>query len=232
MKKIIFLIALSLILVKPVWAKTVMIVEPGNITINHEEQVLGISSDNEMVPAENRPTLLNLAEKVLTVSLAKGKLLIGFTRDGDVNQGVQEVDELVVKKAEDSINVMTENGKVLLKEKLSEVSTTLPLIIKQSVGQFLVQTPTGQKIISYYPKDVIEKLQKTGVLEINNLPVKLELKEDGTRLVYVLSQEKAQKLFGLIPLKTNITTTVSAQTGEIESQFSPWYSKFLRILSV
>lgn len=204
-------------------AKTIMEVKPDNINIYEEPQVLGI--ENGQTEEKPLPTSLNFVERILNIAVSGKKLLVGFTG----NQGSQEVDEVLVKDGNNkNISVSGENGKILIREKLGEAATTLPILVKQAAGQILAQTPEGQKIISYTPQQAITEIEKAVGINPSKIPVKLELKDDGVKLVYLIHQKKEQKLFGLIPISADITTTVSAQTGEVESKTSSWIYKFLK----
>ena len=212
-------------------AKTVMEVKPDNIIIYEDKPVLGIESDLTE-EQQATPISLNIAEKILNIAVSGKKLLVAFTQNKD-DRGSQAVDAVLVKdNGSKNIQISAENEKVLIKEKFTQALTSLPLMIKQEAGQILAQTPSGAKLISYTPQDAIAEIEKATGVDFSKIPVKLELKDEGVRLVYVFTEKKDKKLFGLIPITADITTTVSAQTGEVESKSSPWFYQILKSLFV
>ena len=119
-----------------------------------------------------------------------------------------------------------------MQEKVAYAYTNLPILIKQATGQLLASTSLGDKLVFYKPEAIIEKLQKEKIIPQGEIPVKLELKEEGAKLVYEITETKDKKLFGIIPISTNVKTTVSAQTGKIDNKISPWFYRLLQKLAV
>lgn len=209
-------------------AKTVLYVEQNNLSIYNDgsfdfaqdKQVLGLST-------------LNLSQKILKIDKDQNGLSVGITQENGEVLGNQALDEIIVKnEAGNFLKVVGDRGKLLLQEKLVQVATNLPILIKQSTGQLLASTSVGDKLISYTPEAVIKKLQQEKILPRGEIPVKLELKEEGARLVYQITETKNKKLFGFIPVTANVTTTVSAETGKIDNQISPWFYQLLQRLAV
>lgn len=221
-----------LIFPQKTYARTILYVEPSQLYFYNDQQVLGVATD-EPNTQEDDFSLLNYSQKILKIDKGQEGLLVNITEENGEVLGSQTLDEVVVKNEGDNfLKVVEEKGKILLQEKLVSVTTNLPILIKQSTGQLLASTSLGDKLVFYKPQTIIEKLQKEKIIPQGEIPVKLELKEEGAKLVYEITETKDKKLFGIIPITTNVTTTVSAQTGELDNKISPWFYRLLQKLAV
>lgn len=211
LKTVLLFVPLFLLSTKSSFAKMVMSINPNSVSIYEESQVLGVSSDDTNEVSA-------VVGKLISITTSEGKLRIGLGENSQ--NGKQEVDQLFVKSDKNNLNIISEKGKLVIKEKLAQASTDLPLIIEQSTGKIIADTGLGKKVLKLLPMDVINGLKI-------NLPVTFELKENAAKLEYVVNQTKQKKILGIIPVSANITTTVSAETGEITNKFTPWIGKFL-----
>ncbi len=210
-------------------AKTIMTIEEGKTQVFQEENVLGVQTGEEAIESPSKiSALLDFKEKLVEIKTRGEKLLASVVGE----DRKQEVDEIRVKRENNFINLTSQGGEIIIKDKIGEAKTKLPILISQSTSQIMAKSNNGEKIISYHTSEVrgvianIDKFSK----KISQIPVSFELKENGAKIEYVASKTEDRKFLGLIPIKTNITTTVSAETGEVESEQTPWLFKALSVL--
>lgn len=184
-----------------VFAKVTLYLQNGNIAINSEQNVLGISSQLlALIPNKNK----------LNVSILN-----------------QEIDKLVVFKESEGTEIESEDGVLVITSGDAKAQTNLPVFVEQKDGKIYIGQNTNAQVLNLLPSDAkkaIEDSKKT----IDKIPIRLTLRENNAEIVYEYSKEQEEKLFGFIPLSTKITTTVSAKTGEVHSEGSSWVLDFIK----
>lgn len=200
------------------YAKTVMNIDQNYITIYEEEQVLGVTSSDTIAVSEESKSVFSVVGNLINIASNNGKIHVNLGENP--TNGNQEVDQISVQSAKNQMSIISDRGKLVIKEKIAQASTDLPILIEQSTGKIIADTGVDKKILKILPMDVINGLK-------DSVPLTLELKNNGAKLEYVVTQTKQKKFLGVIPITANITTTVSAETGEVNNKFSPWISKFL-----
>lgn len=215
-KTLVLIFILFLISAKVSFAKTIMEVNNNSVTVYEEEQVLGATSDQpEQI---NSPkTVLNTLGRLINIGVLKDKLKVSFRSGSEGNQDVDEISVTDIKN--NIIKIIPADKKLVIKQNLAKAETELPLMVEQQTGKIIADTGAVNKVLNLLPMDVVDKL--------NNVPVTLELKGNGIKLEYVVKQTKQKKIFGIIPVSANVTTTISAETGEITNKFTPGIVKFL-----
>ncbi len=111
---------------------------------------------------------------------------------------------LTIEKKEDMLFIKT--GEI-------SIATTENLIINES--KLYIETSSGNKQIKFMPEEESSKF-----VTINNI----ELKEEDAKPIYSIKETKQAKIFALFPVRLNIETKVSAETGDTLSITKPWWS--------
>lgn len=129
-------------------------------------------------------------------------------------------DDVLIKDSGDDEYEIEQNGE--------SARVSLPLTVNDNDGSVSVLTGDGEKILKYFPSDIVEIAKSDDdSTEISDVNVK---EKDG-KVIYELTTEKAQMILGLF--KTNIESLKSydAETGtELESQQSFW-NKIIDVIS-
>ncbi|MBI2028940.1 hypothetical protein HYT02_00840 [Candidatus Gottesmanbacteria bacterium] len=213
-KIILFVIFFLISSVNTVLAKTTLYLDKDKAVLTSEQDVLGINSENQGIEPATQKTTVETVDELLSIIPTKNKLTISSI-------GAQ-VDKLVIVENEENAQLESENGLIVITSNDSQAETSLPIAVKREDGKIYVSKNDSARVLNLLPSDA-RKL-------IEDAPVRLILKENNAQLVYEYTKEENNKLFGLIPLNTKITTTISTQTGEVHSQSSSWIFDFLKKL--
>jgi len=116
-------------------------------------------------------------------------------------------------------------------ERLStQALTDLPIAIDLATNELTVTTPAGEKTVNVLPDQAVQNMLAANVIDkiggqslidlvrsggIETLDQVIELAERDGVPVYEIEGVKNHRLLGLFAVTTDITATVSAETGEI-----------------
>lgn len=221
--KIIIFVLVFLASSNKVFAKTTLYLQKDSAVLTSEIDVLGINTDSAIVEEEaTQKTTIDAIDQLLSVIPTKNKLTVSSISTQAVDLGKQEIDKLVLVENEKVTELENKDGLIVITSGDTQAETDLPLVVKQKDGKIFVSKNNNVQVLNLLPSDA-RKL-------IEGAPVRFVLKEDKAQLVYEYTKEDNNKLFGLIPLTTKVTTTVSAQTGKVHSQSSSWVFDFLKKL--
>lgn len=167
--------------------------------------------------------------------LNNGKIEIEMTdKDGQVLKVSQKDNQQFrIKTATDSaetdLDLETDGEKFKLKTNGIEALTSLPVSFDEATSSLIVTTPNGDKIVRVLPDEVIKIVQNSAlVTSVDNIELIQKTNED---LVFKLKGSKQGKLFGFIPVSTNIESEVDAETGEALTVSQPlWFRIFSGVI--
>lgn len=115
-----------------------------------------------------------------------------------------------------AVTIEKSQGQLFIKSEIAIAQTNEELVLEE--GKLFVKTETRNKEIKVLPEEASSKaIEITTVKEI-------ELKEEGTELIYSVKGTKEAKILGIIPVSLEIKTKVNAETGDIISISKPWWS--------
>jgi len=137
------------------------------------------------------------------------------------------------------------NIQTVVKNKIG-AETKFPLSIDVSTNQLIVTTPAGQKVVTVLPDRAVQNMLKAKVMDkVKTVEgstseassaqgefegnVKLEMRKG--ELTYKVRGEKTHRVFGILPISTETTAFVSADTGELVAQEQSLLSRLLAALS-
>lgn len=200
-------------------AKTIMTVSTQGIAVYDDSNVLGAQSD------EKNDTSFNLTDKQVTVNAIDDKLVAKIEDKG--LQGSQEIDQVYVTDGIKGVSLIAEKGKTIITDNIAKIESDLPLILKQKSGDILASLNGNDYLVKYTPSEVKEILTKLKVIR-DNSPVKITLTEENGGLIYLHTEKRQEKLFNIIPVNLEVTTKISATTGEINTKTTPWFLKFFK----
>lgn len=220
--KIILIAIFFLISANTTFAKTTLYLEKDKAVLTSEQDVLGINSESQTTESVNQKTTIETVDELLAIIPSKNKLTVSSIGTNAVNLGKQEIDKLVLVEDKEGTEIENKGGLIVITSGDTQAETNLPLAVKQKDGKIYVSKNNNMQVLNILPSDARKVIEGT--------PVKLVLKEDKAQLVYEYTKEDNNKLFGLIPLSTKITTTVSTETGEVNSKSTSWVFDFLKKL--
>jgi len=170
----------------------------------------------------------------------------------------QEVeDEIEVEDEDLEVNIATDGGNLKHRGAISH----FPISINPATGEMTITTPAGTKVVTVLPDQAVENMLTKGIIskigghiatgsgdlgeddssasatiqsEDNSLQSveNVELTEENGVPVYKINGQKEKRFFGIIPVTIDKTVTVSAETGELESQQLSPFERIIDLLSI
>lgn len=165
----------------------------------------------------------------------------------DIESGLAQVKE---------VEIATEESELELKRQKIKARTGFPLTIDVATNQLIVTRPDGTtKAVSVLPDQAVSNFirhKKVDLINFEEPPIgsgsgetdntgtgsadlenntKIELVEYDNQIAYEIKGKKKLKLFGLIPVETDTTGYVSAETGDVIGQDEPLITRIFDLLS-
>lgn len=158
---------------------------------------------------------------------------------------LREAEELEDELEDDEIEIASRDGEMEIEHNAVRARVNFPLSIDPETKQLTVTTPAGVKTVAILPDAALVRLFASGLLsDFSSSSVEpqiatdsavtddsFELTLEDNHLVYEIKGTKQHRLFGLIPVATPRTVTVSALSGDVVSQTQTWFSGFIDLLS-
>jgi hypothetical protein len=112
------------------------------------------------------------------------------------------------------IKITRETSKLVLTTGATTVSSDKPLQVSNK------KLFIGEKEIKIRPDTAIKKAEEAGLQPTEQA----RLIEENSNLIYSFKGDKEVKLLFIIPIKMNLETNVSAETGQVVSVNKPWWN--------
>lgn len=144
--------------------------------------------------------------------------------------GEEATKEEVEKLQEDLKNTplkaaSTEDGSVaIVNDKVAALSK-FPLKINANTNQIEITTPDGVKSVAVLPdqavinmiaSNILQSVNATSIASSSSSAVQsVELSSENGKAIYKIKGEKTERVFGLFPVKTNVTAVVDANSGKL-----------------
>lgn len=112
----------------------------------------------------------------------------------------------------------------------TQALTDLPLSVDLETNELTVTTPAGEKTVTVLPDQAVQNMLAANVIDriggqelvslvrqggIETLDQVIQLSEQNGTPIYEIAGVKEHRLLGFIPVTTDVTVTVSAETGEV-----------------
>ncbi len=122
-----------------------------------------------------------------------------------------------------TVDIVKENNSVKLVDNGVVVNFSLNQRVRLDNGRLILNQSGIERELTILPSQVMSKLG------VSNETVKLiKLGVEDNRTVYKIQEERTARLFGFIPVKLSVESSVDATNGEIVDERKPWWS-FLTI---
>lgn len=157
----------------------------------------------------------------------------------EVKLGDEDFAELE-NEVEDEVSISTESGRLAVSKNGIKAATNFPLSIDVGTNRLIVETPAGVKVVTVLPDQAVTNLLATGKVNVVESSASAGLQPlDGSiklvmrdkHLVYEIPGKKDHQLLGFIPIKTDVTVFVSAETGEPIAQEQSMLNNIIDFLS-
>ena len=111
----------------------------------------------------------------------------------------------------------------------TQALTDLPLSVDLATNQLTVTTPAGERTVTVLPDQAVQNMLAANVIDriggqalvdlvqqggVETLGQVIQLSAQNGTPVYEIQGVKEHRLFGFFPITTDVTVTVSAETGE------------------
>ncbi|TSC85788.1 MAG: Uncharacterized protein G01um10147_1064 [Microgenomates group bacterium Gr01-1014_7] len=131
----------------------------------------------------------------------------------------------LAKEGDEEIKVATAPGQIALVNKKVGALLNFPLSVNPTTRQLTVTTPAGSKVVAVLPEKAINNMLAAHIMDdvisekVNNslasVPELVRLEIKNGILGYQVKGTKTHKLLGVIPLKTDVETFISAENGQV-----------------
>lgn len=133
-----------------------------------------------------------------------------------------EEEDLAIQSVEGNALAVTKNQVAAI--------TDFPLSIDVGTNQLILSTPEGPRVVTVLPDQAVQNLLATGIINRVETPntdtatqlgaftgvVKLEIRNND--IVYKVNGVKTHRMLGFIPISTDTTAFVSANSGTVVEQ--------------
>lgn len=142
-------------------------------------------------------------------------------KNGAEDQALKEVEKELEK---DGVKVATAPGQIALVQKRVGALSRFPLSVNPTTHELTVTTPAGTKVVAVLPQAAVDNMLASKVMDnvvtekntnFGSVPSLVNLDTKNGVLGYEVKGKKNHKLFGLIPLSTDVTAFVSAENGQV-----------------
>lgn len=126
------------------------------------------------------------------------------------------------------VEIKVAQNKFEIKSKISTAVSKFPLSVDTENNILIVQTPSGNINLRVLPDEAIANLVRNKKIE-TVISSELEENKQSTgsadRLVYKVKGLETRKLFGVIPVVSEVEAEIGAESGAIVGEVLPWYLK-------
>lgn len=129
----------------------------------------------------------------------------------------------------------------------TQAVTELPLSVDLATNELTVSTPAGERTVTILPDQAVQNMLAANVIDrvggqelvnlvqqggIETLEQVIQLSEENGVPVYEIAGVKEQRLLGFFPVTTDVTVTVSAETGEVVDTEESLIDTLINVFSV
>lgn len=188
----------------------------------------------------------------LKYRIENGKVVL---KAEDENGDEVEMEDSELTELEDSVDdetggddlklASTTDDRLSVTRNQIKAITDFPLSIDVETRELVVTTPDGEKIVTVLPDQAVENLLATGIISKLETPptgtdaetqpdaltgeIKIETRNN--EIVYRVNGVKTHRLLGFIPVNTQTTAFVSADSGNVVAQERSLLTSFVDLLS-
>lgn len=243
MKKVFILFAflLSFFFFTPeVHASLVVIDSQGKIIVN----VLSIEDSIELeIPRRDFLEIKDIAADTpdpnAKISLTKvdGKVKLNIsTSSGDKSLDVTNYKEEIVEIEERSeierLTISVSDNKFTIEQKGVVAETDYEINIDPKSAGLTLTTPSGFRYLSILPRQAVETILRSKVINKISGSSKILLAEYSGELIYEVAGERVINLFNIFDYSVPVSARVSASTGEILTVEQPTWLRIFGFLFV
>lgn len=186
------------------------------------------------VSAKTTPTTAPLGKTSPLLVSVTPSLHISPTSALPIPTGVPPTSASVLTKTVDQVVAQGSNGQpvititspgtstLTIQQGPTQVTTTLPLQIDTLTHVLSVPSQNQSAAITVLPKEALQGIVNTGLLNTQqSSTAKIDLTKDTSGINYTVNAQKQGKILGVIPVKSGVQITLSAQTGKIVHVVQP-----------
>lgn len=223
-------------------ASLVTITEKGELVVNvlsSEDSIdLGIPQ-KEYFEVKEIAESSGESEASVTIERVNDKisLTVSSPESGNKTLDVTNYDDDIVEIEERNrakiVRLGVVGDKLSIEQRNIIALTDMPINVDPSKKELSVTTSSGRKLISVLPREAIEALMRTKIVNKMGLNERLNIiEEEEGDVSYVIKGQKVINLFNVYDYEIDITARVSVTTGEVVGIDEPEWLKAINFLFV
>lgn len=222
-----FLIILFLFLISFYRSIAASQVSAALVTIDNKGQtiwkVLGDSTLEVKAVAKN----LTATNSEISLNNTNGKIELNNI---DVTNLKGDLVEVVARGTNNDLKIGSLGNQFSIQEQNITAITPFPITINPDKNELLVVTNSGSRLISVLPYEATLSLMRAKIIDKVN-PTEINLNENAVGILeYSISGQKNINLFNIATINADVTSLVSASTGEVLKINEPQWLKFFGFL--
>ena len=231
-----------------IFATSVQVARASLVTIDKEGKVvINVLSAEESIeleiPEREYLEVKNIAEGIpdpqakISLLRSDGRVSLQIsTSSGDKSLDItnyqDEIVEIEERPAVERIAISVLGDKFEIVQRGVVAVTTYEINIDPQTARLTLETPSGLRFLSILPRQAVDITLQAKYINRIGGQNKLDIKEQGSELSYVVHGDKVINLFDLFEYKVPVKASVSASTGEILSVDQPTWLRILGFLFV
>lgn len=128
--------------------------------------------------------------------------------------GEQQELRIREREEENEVEVEVEDDEFVVRRGQTQARTNLPLSVNLATNELVVTTPAGERVVTVLPNQAVQNMLAANVIDQTGI---ITLGERLGVPVYEIPGLKRHRFLGFIPVQTEVTAVVSAETGEVLS---------------
>ena len=199
-----------------------------------EERTLEIRTvDGDRVKQEIRKdeirTEIRSGGTRLKLERKDGELKMKMEQEDGEEEELEDQDRLRIREREDEnefeVEAGEEEGEFVVRRGQTTAHTRFPLSINLLTNELVVTTPAGERVVTVLPDQAVQNMLGANVIDQLQAAVAspgaalaagtITLGERQGVPVYEIAGIRHHKFLGFIPVQTQVTAVVSAETGEL-----------------
>jgi hypothetical protein len=221
-------------------ASLVTIGSEGKVILN----VLSVEDSIELeIPRRDYLQVKNIVagtpdpDAIISLARVDGKVKLNvLTKSGekslDVTNYKEEIVEIEERPELERLTIAIQNDKFTIEQKGITAVTDFAINIDPQTAGLTLETPSGFRYLSILPRQAVETLLRSKVINRIASGSRISLAEYSGELFYEVTGERVINLFNIFDYRVPVSARVSASTGEILTVEQPTWLRIFGFLFV
>jgi hypothetical protein len=225
---------------EPTEASLVTIDGEGKIIVNvlASEDSVGLEiPTNELLEVKNLAADIRDSQAKVSLNKSDGKVQMNVsTTSGEKSLDVTGLQDDLIEIEErprtEKLVIRHKEGEFVLVQGGVVAHTSYEIGVDPEMATITLKTPSGLRYLSVLPKQAVNSVLRTNLVDRLSFQNKAEIKEEDGEVSYTIKAEKLINVFDIFEYPLPVTTKVSASTGELVGIEEPKWLRFVGFLFV